>query len=328
MGKVLQACVEEYIATGQPVSSQAVLRRSGLDVSSATIRNDLAKLESYGFVVQPHTSAGRMPTDQGYRFYVDHCTPGRLRTATRAKIDSFFSDVHLELAKLLAATSDLLSDLSHYPAVVIGPGIAGEVIRGIHLVTLGHGVLLAVTITGTGRVTQEVVRVGFDVSDAVLDEAESIVAELLVGRTIEQGTELFAEKGSELARGRVGELLTEALRSLSGAKDSSSEVFVGGASQLASLWEDLARVHSLLEVLERDSTLRAMFEGAADGTAVRIGAELSLGEDDVAVVSTTYVAGDGGKGRVGVIGPTRMDYRRNIRLVEEVGEGLADRIGR
>ena len=328
MAKVLQACVEEYIGTGQPVSSQAILRRSGLEVSSATVRNDLAKLASYGFVTQPHTSAGRLPTDQGYRYYVDHCSPGRLRTATRTRIESFFADVHLELAKLLSETSRLLSDLSHYPAVVIGPGIAGEVICGIHLVQLARGVLLAVTITDSGRVTQDVVQVSVEPTTGELEEAERLLAGLLVDHTIEEGSEQFAAAGADLAGGRVADVLTSALRALQGAKDSSSEVFVGGASQLASLWEDLARVHTLLEVLERDATLRTIFEGAADGTAVRIGSELPLGEDDVAVVSTTYGAGERGVGRVGLIGPMRMDYRRNIRLVEEVGEGLADSIGR
>ncbi len=322
---VLQALVEEYIGTGEPVSSQAILQRSGIEVSSATIRNDLAKLESYGFVAQPHTSAGRIPTDQGYRYYVDHCSPGRLRSATRSRIESFFADVHVELSKLLRATSGLLSDLSHYPAVVIGPGISGEVIRGIHLVQLARRVLLVVTITGAGRVTQEIVRLGFAPSDAELEAAEGELERVYVDRTIEQGGEALASVDSE-PDGHVGDVVRRVGRALVGAKDGSSELFVGGTSQLASMWEDLAHVHALLEVLERDVVVRSMLAGEGEGTAVRIGSELEL--DDVAVVSTTYEAGDRGRGRVGVIGPTRMNYRRTIKLVEEVGEGLGDSIGR
>ncbi len=121
--RVLQALVEEYIATGLPVSSQAILERSGLPVSSATIRNDVARLEAYGFVEQPHTSAGRVPTAAGYRFYVDHTSPARLRTATRSRIDSFFSDVHRELSRVLKETTGLLAEVSHSPAVVIGPAL-------------------------------------------------------------------------------------------------------------------------------------------------------------------------------------------------------------
>ncbi len=115
----------------QPVSSRAVLQRCSVDVSSATIRNDLAKLESYGFVTQPHTSAGRVPTPAGYRYYVDHCSPTRLRTATRERIESFFADFHEELSKLLRQTSGLLSEISHYPAVVMGPGFGEEIVRAL-----------------------------------------------------------------------------------------------------------------------------------------------------------------------------------------------------
>src|SRR5665811_1431517 len=115
--RILQALVEEYVISGEPVSSQAILERSGLNVSSATVRNELARLESYGFVGQPHTSAGRVPTHQGYRYYVDHCSPGRLRTATHVRIRSFFSEVHREVSRLLKETcllytSDAADDLT------------------------------------------------------------------------------------------------------------------------------------------------------------------------------------------------------------------------
>ena len=325
---VLQALVEEYIGTGQPVSSQAILERSALDVSSATIRNDLAKLESDGFVAQPHTSAGRIPTDQGYRYYVDHCSPGRLRSATRARIESFFADVHLELSKLLRATSGLLSDLSHYPSIVIGPGITGEAIRGIHLVQLARRVLLLVTITDAGRVTQEIVRIGFDPTDADLDEAERTLERLYVDRTLEEGNAALVDAEDQDTTDRTGGMLGQVGRALESAEVSSSEVFVGGTSQLASLWEDLAHVDSLLGLLDRDTQVRSIIDSEGGGTAVRIGSELALDETDVAVVSTSYEAAERGVGRVGIIGPTRMDYRRTIKLVEEVGEGLGDSLGR
>ncbi len=325
---VLQALVEEYIRTGQPVSSRAVLEESGLDVSSATIRNDLAKLESYGFVAQPHTSAGRVPTDQGYRYYVDHCSPGRLRSATRARIESFFADVHHELGKLLRETTGLLSDLSHYPAVVIGPGITGEVVRGIHLVPLTSRVILVVTVTGAGRVTQEIVRLPFDPTSSELADAERLVASNFVGAPIEASTPGATERLATGYPEHVGSIVSKVVAALEGSRDASSDVFVGGTSQLASLWGDIAHVHSMLELLEREAAVRSMLETRRPGTAVRIGAELAVDDVDIAVVATTYEAGEQGVGRVGVIGPMRMDYRRTIKLVEEVGEGLGDSLGR
>ena len=181
--QVLQALVEEYISTGQPVSSRAVLVNSGLNVSSATIRNDLAKLESYGFVTQPHTSAGRVPTPAGYRYYVDHCSPSKLRNATRERIESFFAGFHEELGKLLKQTSGLLSDISHYPAIVIGPGFGDEIVHGLHLVHLDGPVVMVVTVGESGRVGQEVVKLRFNPTDRELDTAEQLLASCFEGST-------------------------------------------------------------------------------------------------------------------------------------------------
>jgi heat-inducible transcriptional repressor len=323
---VLQALVEEYIRSGEPVSSQAILTRSGLNVSSATIRNDLAKLESYGFVTQPHTSAGRIPTEGGYRYFVDHCSPARLRSATRARIESFFTDVHQELSRLLKDTSALLSDVSHYPAVVIGPGFGSEEIRGVHLVHLGAAVLLAVTVSESGRVSQELVRLTFDPADNEMDEAEMVLDRLYSGKSVEDAVKAI----DGIDRNAIPERVADVVRSVAGAlrrtEDSTSDIYIGGTSQLAGLWEDLANVSSILGILERDSALRDVL-GDEDGPTVRIGAELNLENLDLSVVSMPYGAGDKGAGRVGVLGPMRMDYRRAIRIVEEVGEGLGDSFG-
>lgn len=320
---VLQALVEEYIRSGEPVSSQAILERSGLQVSSATVRNDLAKLESYGFVSQPHTSAGRVPTAAGYRYFVDHCSPARLRSATRARIESFFADVHQELGRLLKDTSALLSDVSHYPSVVIGPGFGSERIRGIHLVRLGASVVLAVFVSENGRVSQEIVRLASDPADAELDEAEVILEQAFTGGSVETGTRSV----NALDRSAFSAGVLDVVRSVAGAvrrtEGSTRDIYVGGTSQLAALWEDLANVSAILGILERDSALRDML-GDDEGTTVRIGSELNLADVDLSVVSMPYGAGGRGAGRVGVLGPMRMDYRRVIRIVEEVGEGLGD----
>ncbi|HEX9643137.1 MAG TPA: heat-inducible transcriptional repressor HrcA [Acidimicrobiia bacterium] len=324
---VLQALVEEYIRTGQPVSSQGVLEHAGLGVSSATIRNDLAKLESYGFVTQPHTSAGRIPTPQGYRYYVDHCSPARLRAVTRSRIEGFFGDVHRGLSKLLKDTSGLLSEVSHYPSVVLGPGFAGEVVRGIHLVHLGQSTVLAVVVGERGQVSQELVRLAFDPTGAELDEAEATLVQAYGGESLGHGEVAVAGLHADLLGERVRAIVKAVAAAVQRADKVTSDVYVGGHSQLAALWHDLATVSAVLSILDEDSTLRTLMHDAGEGTAVRIGSELNLDEVDLAVVSTTYEAGDQGIGRVGVFGPMRMDYRRTIRIVEEVGDGLADSLG-
>jgi heat-inducible transcriptional repressor len=324
---VLQALVEEYIRTGQPVSSRAVLEHCTVDVSSATIRNDLAKLESYGFVTQPHTSAGRVPTPAGYRYYVDHCSPSKLRLATRERIEAFFAGIHEELGKLLKQTSGLLSDISHYPAIVIGPGFGDEIVHGLHLVHLDGPVIMVVTVGESGRVGQEVVKLRFSPTDRELDAAEQLLASSYEGATLTVGSEAVAALPADQIPGKILRIAQSVASAAGITKTTTREMYVGGASQLASLWEDLAQVHTMLELLEQDNHVRQLLGNEAEGTSVRLGAETDLVGADFAVVSTAFDAGNRGRGRVGVLGPMRMDYRRTIRIVEEVGDGLEDSLG-
>ena len=153
--EILRALVEEHIRTGEPVSSRVVVEKAHLSVSTATVRNDLGALEQEGFVVQPHTSAGRIPTALAYRYYVDHLGPGRLRSAAQAKVNSLFGDVHLELSKLLKATSDLLAEITDLPAVVVSPGIVGDRVRAVQSVQVTADQILIVVVTEGGQVLQQ-----------------------------------------------------------------------------------------------------------------------------------------------------------------------------
>src|SRR3990172_2415011 len=176
---ILGALVEGHIATGSPMSSGAILDRAGLDCSSATIRNEMVVLERLGLVAQPHTSAGRIPTDRGYRYYVDHLSPGSLRSSTRGRIDTFFGTVHSQFSSILRETSDLLSEITHYPAVVVGPGLRGHVVRDVHLLAVEPHVVVVVLLTDTGRVHQSLVRpphaVDADDVAAAADALETLV---------------------------------------------------------------------------------------------------------------------------------------------------------
>jgi len=320
---VLQALVEEYIRTGEPVSSQVILERSALDVSSATIRNDVSRLESYGFVAQPHTSSGRIPTHQGYRYYVDHCSPARLRSATHDRINSFFADVHSEVSRLLKETSGLVADITQLPAVVIGPQADVDRIHAVHLVRLSASAVLVVTIAETGQVAQHVVTLGFEPTDDQIDEAERVLERVYAGRDLGE-----AEGDQRLNSGDLPDLVRRIIdpvhHEIQRVEGATPQLFIGGTSQLAGLWADLAIVHHMLDLLERDSDLQAILGESTDGTSVRIGEE--IGDTlDLAVISTSF--GSRGSGRVGVIGPMRMDYRRAIRVVEEIGENLEESLG-
>lgn len=322
--EILRALVEEHIRTGEPVSSRSILETTGLGVSAATIRNELAALDREGFAVQPHTSAGRVPTSRAYRYYVDHISPSKLGSGTKQRISSFFGTVHLELGRLLKATTELLSEITHYPAVAYGPAPTGEAVRAVHLVQLGAKTALLVVVSDSGRVAQEICRLGEAVTTSELEEAETALAKLITGVDLALASNTDTH-GFELSPA-VRSVLTAAFDGLERTAQQTAEVYVGGTRQMATVWDNLQTVHRVLEVLEREAILLEIL-ARTPGTQIQIGEELGVPEDiDIAVVSSSFEAGPR-EGRVGVIGPMRMDYREVISTVEGVSRELGGRIG-
>jgi heat-inducible transcriptional repressor len=316
--EVLRALVETHIRTGVPVSSRAILDASALGVSPATVRNDLVHLEREGYAVQPHTSAGRVPTATAYRYYIDHLSPARLRSAIATKIESFFTRAHAELEELLQSTSELLADITHLPAMVMGPASASEAVRGIHLVQLGDREVLVVVVTSSGRVSKDVARFADPITPEVVGAAEQLLSAHIGVAVADLAS---AVKTADAAPG-VAAAAKMAAAAMSPAH--TGEVFLGGTSQLADVWEDLAKVRRILDLLDHQSRLSELLAGADEGTVVRLGSELQLDDADIALVAASYVTAAGHGGKVGVLGPLRMDYGRTIRVVEEIGENLGE----
>jgi heat-inducible transcriptional repressor len=316
--QVLATLVEEYIRTGEPVSSSSILDRGRLGVSSATVRNDLAVLDREGYADQPHTSAGRVPTAAAYRYYVDHLGPARLRSTTKTRIHDFFTDVHTELSRLMKATTSLLSDVTHYPAVVLGPGLAGDATKAIHLVHLAPRSLLLVLVSELGQVSQQVLTLD---EPATPDEVR--MAEDTLGTLVEDG---FDDDAVDALAPEVRTVVTRAWAASERAESGDRSLYVGGTSQLGSIWADIGSVNRVLEVLEREAMLLRILARANVGTLIQIGEEVP-GGGDVALVTSSYGVTEGAGGAVGVIGPMRMDYKRTISVVEEVSEVLAGLLG-
>lgn len=320
--EILRALVEEHIRTGEPVSSRSVLEATGLGLSGATIRNELSALEREGYAVQPHTSAGRVPTAKSYRYYVDHLTPARLQGPSQQRIAGFFTNVHLELGRLLKATADLLSDLTQFPAVAVSPGPVGEMIKALNVVQLGAKTALLVVVTSSGRVSQELVPLSQALTTTELGNVEAAVAVAVVGA--ELGTEPMVATAALGAGSRL--VVSDVLAALERTKLQTAEIFVGGTHQMATVWDSLSTVHRVLEVLEGEARMLELLV-RSPGTSIQLAAEMGLSEDvDMALVSTSF-AGLAGAGRVGVIGPMRMDYKKVISTVEGVSRELGDRIG-
>jgi heat-inducible transcriptional repressor len=325
---ILRAIVEEYVGNGHPVGSAAVANKARLPVSSATVRNEMMVLEAQGYISQPHTSAGRVPTDLGYRYYVDHLTsPFRLANPERASVASFFAEAHRELEDMLQESSRMLSRLTAYAAVVLGPPLEVSQIRDVHLVGLGPTTVLSVVVLSTGRIEKVIVE-GVVVDDDDLSAASRTLTEGLRGTTLGDGSPpltLTGRPGADLLAAQVA----AGMASHVGA-DAHVSYFVGGAANLVGGGVEVADLQQLLDALEKQVAVVGMLSDAlADpDVVVRIGAENHMPElREWSLVSAPYRAGGRPMGAVGVLGPTRMDYAKAISAVEAVSAGLGAAFG-
>ncbi len=320
--------IEEHIRTGEPVSSRAILESGNLAVSSATIRTELVALEAAGYAFQPHTSAGRIPTPQAYRYYVDSLMRPRETPVASARVAEFFASVQTELGRLLKATSALLSEITHFPSVVTSPSIASEVIRAVHLVRTTVNTVLMVVVTVAGRVSQTLLHLPVPVDSADVQEAERLIRRFQVGASMSESLDLEAMSLANPTE-RVASVLRQAAAAFENTGAADHELYMGSASYLTAAWGELSKVQGVLDVLEREAALLEVLGHLPAGTEVRIGSELGIDSaTDISLVTTTYGEESvGPAGRLGVLGPMRMDYGRTIRVLEEIGDGLDESLG-
>lgn len=327
---ILRAIVQDYVDTSEPVGSKSLLERHALGVSAATVRNDMGILEDEGLITAPHTSAGRVPTDAGYRAFVDQIEMLRpLTSAQRAAIGRFLEGA-LDLDDVVDRTVRLLATLTRKAAVVQYPSLSRSRVRHIEMLAVGPRRLMIVAILDTGRVEQRIVECDPDPSTPEGQERLVRVRDLVNARTAgkllaEASGELVAapealEPGDrELAR-QIVRVLDEAL-----AEQREERVVIAGTSHLARLGPDFPlTIEPVLDALEEHVVLLRLFttlndEVAANGVAVSIGHENPhQGLASTSVVSTGYGAGDDVVGGLAVLGPTRMDYPSTMAAVRAV----------
>jgi heat-inducible transcriptional repressor len=322
--KILQAVVEEYIDTAQPVGSGHVAKAPGVQVSSATVRNDFAVLEAEGYLAQPHTSAGRVPTEKGYRFFVDHLGgPGRLTGADAQEIRSFFAKAHGELEEMLRDTSRLLSHLTHYAAVVVGPPHEAALVRSVQLVGLAPQVALLVVVLSNGVVEKHTLELDDDTDEAALTASTTRLAAVLVNRSL-------AEAGAVTLEGPAAKdpVVALAMAVLTAGDDDGDEVYTAGTSGLASSFDAVAQVSDVLRILEQQFVVVTLLRDVIDrGLNVAIGTETGIEPlADCSVVVAPYVVDGENLGSIGVLGPTRMNYPQALAAVAVVSQRLGDRL--
>jgi heat-inducible transcriptional repressor len=308
---VLRAIIEDYVSTTEPVGSKTLVDRHNLDVSPATIRNDMAVLEEQGYIAQPHTSAGRIPTDKGYRLFVDRMSAVKpLSTAERRAIETFLAGAY-DLDDVVGRTVRLLAQLTRQVAVVQYPSLRSSSVRHIELVPTAPGRVLLVLITDTGRVEQRGVELPETYDDDTIAHLRAVLNASLDGRPLIDAAALVTELPTVVAPGdrpNAAAVVSVLLESL--VERHEEKVVFGGAANLAA--RDFSKgLQDVLEALEEQVVLMRLLgeSGGPAGLTVKIGAENPVeGLRDASIVSTGYGSGDQVLAKLAVLGPTRMDY--------------------
>jgi heat-inducible transcriptional repressor len=316
---ILRAVVEEYIETAQPVGSGHIA--PAVNVSSATVRNDMAALEHDGYLRQPHTSAGRVPTDKGYRYFVDSLRgPGQLGTAQVQQVRSFFAKAHGELEQMLHDTSRLLSDLTEHTAVVIGRPPEATSIRSVQLVGLGGGVALVVLVLSNGAIEKRTIDLAPDTGDDRLAAATAHLTRHLMGRHRSDASSVPPSGDAA-----TDALTQTALESLGVVHDADEQMFVGGASRMARAFDAVETVREVLGILEQQYVVVTVLRDVLDrGLQVAIGAETGLETlAECSLVVAPYEIEGEEAGTIGVLGPTRMNYPQALAAVAVVSKRLS-----
>ena len=324
--EVLRGVVEAYVATGEPVGSRTLVERTRLNVSPSTVRSELAELEALGLLTHPHTSAGRIPTQRGYRYYAD-----RLLERLEPHPEGFPLDLRSprsEVDDALQATTEMLSDLTRLLALVSAPALGGTTVRHVEILLLQPQVAMVVVITSTGNVTKRVHRFSEPVDPGLVNWAAQYVNDRIVG--LDLGSHVLRRRLDDPGLGPRERAFLEPVRALFAEAFAGEEqsLYVGGTSGLLEdlRAEELDAYQRLLEVLETRAALLEVVSQALDPRRpfVRVGPELEHpGMRDLALVGASYGLTNRTLGAVTLLGPVRMDYEKALRSVRGAAHELS-----
>jgi heat-inducible transcriptional repressor len=320
--EVLRAIVEDFIATNEPVGSKSLVDRHDLGVSSATIRNDMAALEEEGLIAQPHTSAGRVPTDAGYRLFVDRLTEIKPLSGAERRAIATFLDGAVDLDDVLHRAVRALAQLTRNVAVVQYPTLARSRVRHVELVSISTTRLMLVLITDTGRVEQRLVDLPAPVPDNDVADLRATLNARLHDRPLGETPEIVAGLPDQVGpnlRGMLATLSTVLLEVL--VEPASDRIVLGGTANLSQQTLDFPAIRPVLEALEEQFVLLRLLDQSVSSSKVlvQIGNETQIeGLSGASVVSTGYGMHGSAVAAVGVLGPRRMDYGHTMARVAAV----------
>lgn len=330
--RILWAICENYIVSAEPVGSRTVAKKDGVGFSAATVRNEMADLEEMGFLEQPHTSAGRIPSQQGYRFYVDHLLKPQMWSVEEIHlIQSLFSQNIIDVQQAIEHTSHLLSQLTNYMTIITGPKIHDHRLKHLQVVPITEHSAVSIMVTDTGHVDQHRLIIPEGISPSIIERLVNLLNERLTGAPLTNlryvvKKELINELIHYIAEyEKIVFLLDQML-----VTDLEERIYTSGTTKMLDQpeFQDLGRVKSLLDLVEENQTIVQLMSAATTGEVqVKIGNEISVeGVNHISLITASFSLDSEPIGTIGVLGPIRMEYGKVIGLIDLLSKDISKRL--
>lgn len=324
---ILQAIVDDYIRSAEPVGSRSISKREGVTFSAATIRNEMADLEELGYIEKPHSSAGRIPSQKGYRYYVDHLLlPHRLTDDELRKIQTLYESRIEELEQVIQQSAKILSQVTSYISVVLGPELLTTKLKHVQIITLSKTKAVIILVMDTGHVENYSLTLPENIDSSDIEKVVNILNERLKGIPLYKIRSVLNKEVAKVMKAHV-ENYAHVIEMISRALDyeKPERVFYGGKTNLLTQPEfrDVEKVRSLYSFLEEEQLVQQLFRTDESGIQVKIGEENELEPfQNCSIITATYSIGGKSMGTIGILGPTRMEYKRVISIVDYLSKNL------
>jgi heat-inducible transcriptional repressor len=324
---ILQVIVDDFIHSAQPVGSRSLSKKDEISLSSATIRNEMADLEEMGYIEKTHTSSGRVPSEKGYRYYVDHLvSPHALNQHDVGKVKSIFEEKIYELEKIVQRSAKILSEITNYTSIVLGPAVNVNKLKKIQIVPLNQETAVAIIITDTGHVENKMFHLPKSINISELEKIVNILNDRLVGVPLVNLTDKIYKEVAVLLRQHIQNYDLVMNTFGDALKVSPSEkLFYGGKINMLSQPEfhDIEKVKTLLNMMEQEQWIYEYIRSNQSGIRVKIGRENNnIAMENCSLITATYSMGDEKLGTIAILGPTRMEYSRVISLLQLFSQDL------
>lgn len=326
--QILQVIVDDFVISAQPVGSRQISKKEGIHFSPATIRNEMADLEELGYLEKTHISSGRIPSQKGYRYYVDHLMrPKRMSQEEIRLIQSVFQKQIIGIEQVIRESANILSELTSYTTILLGPDVKKHRVKRFQIVPLTNQTAVAIIVTDNGHVESQTISLPdfFDSSD--IEKTVNILNERLVGEPLVNLQNKLEKETFEVLKQHV-QMADSIFLSLMkvASVENDSKIYFGGKTNMLNQPEfhDFEKIRQLMELMDKKSQIISLFSPFEQGIHIRIGSENNhLAVEDCSVITASYSMGAEEIGAIAVIGPTRMDYQRVVTLLDAMSNGLS-----